>query len=91
MEPNLNQVNVNQSQGNGLGVAALVLGIIGIVFFWVPFVNWISGVLAIIFGAVGVRKPVKKGVAKAGLILGIINIGLDILAITLLATFVASL
>lgn len=67
-------------QGNGLAVTALVLGIIGLVIGWVPIIGWLIGpilaLLAIIFGAVGARKPVKKGMAIAGLVMGIIIVAL---------------
>ena len=69
-----------QSRGRksyqGMGVAALVLGICGLV---VPFVGLICGVLAIIFGWVALRGSRRlgrregSGLATAGLILGIIS------------------
>ena len=68
-----------QPQGNGLAVAGLVLGIIGAVLFFVPFLGWILALLGIIFGALGNGKANKiggkgKGMAMAGLILGIIGL-----------------
>jgi hypothetical protein len=62
-----------------MAVAALVLGILGLVFSWVPFIGWILVILAVIFGAVGVRNPQGKGMAIAGLVLGIIGIALKVL------------
>ncbi|MEU0371118.1 DUF4190 domain-containing protein [Streptomyces sp. NPDC006283] len=65
---------------NGLGTAALVLGIIGLVFAIIPFLFWIGtllGLLALILGLVG-RGRVKrneatnKGAALAGAVLGLI-------------------
>jgi hypothetical protein len=75
---------VAQPQGNGLAVAALVLGIISIVFSWVPFFDWLLAILAIIFGAVGIsaankRGGVGKGMAVAGLILGLITVVIGII------------
>lgn len=66
---------------NGTGVAALVLGILGILPLIFPI---IMSVLAIIFGAVGRSKVTRgeatnKGVATAGLILGIIGTTLNFL------------
>ncbi|WP_370421698.1 DUF4190 domain-containing protein [Streptomyces sp. QH1-20] len=60
---------------NGLGVAALVLGIIGTVLCWTLVFSFICGVLAIIFGAIGRGKARageanNAGQALAGLILG---------------------
>jgi len=64
-------------QGNGMAVAALVLGIIAAVLFFVPFLNWVLAILAIIFGGVGMSKGKKvgkgRGMAMAGLILGIVG------------------
>lgn len=66
-----------------MGVAALILGIFGLIFSfftWVPFIWWIGFVLtggAIVLGAVGMAKASKagssKGVAVAGLVLGIVG------------------
>ncbi len=68
-----------QEQGNGMAVAGLVLGILGAVLFFVPFIGWILAILGIIFGAVGNSKANKiggkgKGMAIAGLILGLIGL-----------------
>lgn len=64
-------------------VAALVLGIIGLVcnaFGAETVAGPICSVLAIIFGVIGMKKNSdKKGMAKAGLILGIIGLVLGIL------------
>jgi hypothetical protein len=75
---------VAQPQGNGLAVTALVLGIISIVFSWVPFFDWVLAVLAIIFGAIGISTANKrggagKGMAVAGLILGVITVVLGVI------------
>jgi len=66
--------------GKGMGVAALVLGILAVLCSFIPcFSFWaiLFGILAIIFGAVGMsqakKKNGKKGLPKAGLILGIIG------------------
>ena len=53
------------------GITAFVLGILALVFFWIPIVNLILATLAIIFGIVGIRKNVeRKGLAITGLIMG---------------------
>ncbi|ORT60870.1 DUF4190 domain-containing protein [Streptomyces sp. CB03238] len=61
-----------QSRTNGLAIAGLVCGIIGVLFL-----NVILGPLAIILGAVGLKQaPVKNGagMAKAAIVLGIVDL-----------------
>lgn len=65
--------------GKGLGITALVLGIISVVFFWIYFVDILTllmGITAIIL-AVMSGKKCKNGMATAGLILGIIGVVLS--------------
>ena len=68
---------VDPNQGNGMAVAGLVLGIIGLVLFFVPFICQILALLGIIFGALGMGKAKKiggkgNGMAVTGLILGVL-------------------
>jgi hypothetical protein len=68
-------------RGNGFGVTALVLGLVGlIVFSWFPIFNFFTGlplgILAVIFGIVGLAKAPSRSGAGAGtggfgLVLGI--------------------
>jgi hypothetical protein len=79
-------------QGNGLAVAALVLGILSVVFSWVPFFDWVLAVLAVIFGAVGIstankRMGAGKGMAVAGLVLGLITVVLGIVFVIFVFSF----
>lgn len=78
-----NQNNLNQQSqkgGNGLGVAAMVVGIIAIVGSWIPLINIISVVLGFIalglaIGGLVVSKSGRpKGTSIAGLVLSIITI-----------------
>lgn len=65
---------------SGLAVTGLVLGIIALFSAFVPLLNLLSFpfvLLAIIFGAIGLFQTVKgakagKGIAIAGLVLGIL-------------------
>jgi hypothetical protein len=69
-----------QGPGNGLAVAALVCGIVGAVLFWTLFGGLILGALGIIFGAIARKRATDdprvphKGLATAGLILGIVTV-----------------
>ena len=71
-------VYVQAAPGNGLAVAALVLGIIGLVLFWIPLIPYPLAILAIIFGAIEVKKQIKKGLAIAGIVTGIITLALKV-------------
>ncbi|MFX1324008.1 MAG: zinc-ribbon domain-containing protein [Promethearchaeota archaeon] len=55
--------------GNSFGALALVGGIIGVFFL-----GFIFGIIAMIFGGIGISKDLKKGMAIGGLILGIIDL-----------------
>ncbi|MFD5097451.1 DUF4190 domain-containing protein [Streptomyces albidochromogenes] len=43
-------------RGNGLAIAALVLGVAAILLFWTVFGGIVLGLLAVIFGIIGARK-----------------------------------
>jgi hypothetical protein len=53
----------------GFAVAALVLGIVGVLLSWLPFLGLVMGVLAVVFGIVAVRRsrrsPTKPDYGKA--------------------------
>jgi hypothetical protein len=81
---------------NGLGTAALVLGIIGVVLCWVPFTGWALNILAIIFGAVGRKRAVdglatNKSSAVAGLVLGVVGLGVWIVIIVMFVSAVGTI
>ncbi|MGQ4876426.1 MAG: DUF4190 domain-containing protein [Promethearchaeia archaeon] len=60
----------------GKGTLALVFGILG---FVVPFVGIIFAILAIVYGKAAKDDPEEKGMATAGLILGIISLVVSII------------
>ncbi len=60
-------------QKNGMGTAGFVLALLGLIFCWVPVLDWILWILGLIFSIIGVcRKP--KGLAIAGLIISCLYI-----------------
>lgn len=76
----------DEPKTHGLAVAGMILGILSLVTFYGAF---LFGLLAIIFGAVAISKikanPNKykgKGMAKAGLICGIIAIAVILILIS---------
>ena len=71
------RVVLEKEESNGLAVASLVLGIVGLVIGLVPFIGWFmlpAWILAVIFGFIGRNKQVQKGLATTGLVLGIVTI-----------------
>ncbi|MFH9737528.1 DUF4190 domain-containing protein [Streptomyces roseolus] len=76
-------------QYNGMGTAAMVLGIIGTCIFWfygVPSI--VLGVLALIFGILGRKRAhrgeaTNGGAAMAGIVLGIVSMVLGAALIAL--------
>ncbi len=58
-------------ENNKRAVAALVLGLVSIVIWLFPIAGYITTILAIVFATKG-RHSEKKGMATAGLVLGII-------------------
>jgi hypothetical protein len=85
-------------QGNGLGIAAGVCGIIAVVLCWIPFVDYLSiilGALAIIFGFLGLRHAnthggTGKGMAITGIVCGIVAVVISILFLAIIYASVSS-
>ena len=72
-----NSSPIGSTGSNGFGVTALVTGIVGLVLFWVPGLGVLLGILATVFGGVGVNaankgKANNKGMSIAGLVMGIL-------------------
>ncbi|MGW1512651.1 DUF4190 domain-containing protein [Streptomyces sp. NPDC002394] len=68
-----------QQPSNGMGIASLVLGIIAAVGFCLYGLNIILGILALVFGVIGMKKAgrgeaTNRGMALAGVILGAVGI-----------------
>ncbi len=66
-----------KKNGNGFAVAALVLGIVGVVFAFTPVAGFgiLLGILALIFGIISlVRKPAKSGIPISGTVLGAVTL-----------------
>lgn len=54
-----------------MAIAGLVLGILGFVFWWFPFLGLVVSVLGIVLSAVS-RKESVNGLSTAGLVIGIL-------------------
>ena len=68
-ENNVNQGVYVHAPSNGMAVASLVLGILSILFVWIPFIGLISWILApigLVLGLVAMKQPFGRGMAVAG-------------------------
>lgn len=80
-----------EKQKTGFGITALVLGIVGLVLSFIPFINNLAfflGILGVVFGIVALVTHNKKGISIAGLVTGILAI---VITLTLQASWSRSL
>src|SRR6266550_2914960 len=65
---------------NGVATAGMVLGILGVVLFWLPVVGFAMAIVAVVLGGVGLSRANMggggRGQAIAGLVLGVVGIAL---------------
>ena len=66
-----------KGDGTGLGIASMVLGILSLLLFC-TCVNWITGILAIIFGIIQLVKHKEKGFAITGIATAALSLVLTI-------------
>lgn len=67
--------------GNGLGITALVLGIVGIAFAWIPVLNYATAVAALVglvLGAIGMFRGRNQWLAAWGTVLSAAAIMLSV-------------
>lgn len=85
---NNNNATVNQQPKDkkGFSIAALVLGIVAIVLCCVCYISIPCGILAIVFGAIGVKSS-KRGMSISGIVTGIIGMIISICIILMLVIF----
>lgn len=72
---------------NKFAIAALVLGIVSILTWLFPIAGYITTIIAIVLGVKG-RKSEKRGMATAGMVLGIIFLIITLLN-SILGVFLA--
>jgi hypothetical protein len=53
---------------NGLAIASMVLGIIALFTFWIPFIGWVPTLLGLVLGLVGLQQAQGRGMAVAGIV-----------------------
>ncbi len=79
-----------QTASQGLAITSLVLGILAIVTCLVWYIGIVLGALAIIFGAVSLKKP-GRGKAIAGIVTGCIGVVLSLLIVWVVSAALPSL
>ncbi len=72
-----------KKERKGFCIASMVLGIVALVFFCLWYISIPCGILAIIFGIMGI-KATNRGMAIAGLITGSIGLVVSILIVVIL-------
>jgi Domain of unknown function (DUF4190) len=81
-------------QGNGMATTGFVCGLLAAIFGVIPFVFYLSfplGIIGIVFSYIGLRRANReperggRGLAIAGLVLGIIGLVLAVLWIAVIA------
>lgn len=81
--------------GKGLGIAGMVLGIVGLVLFCFVYVGLPCSIVGLILSAVGMKKSEAagfgNGMGKAGLICSLIAVAIDVLLGIVFAGAIASL
>ncbi|MEU5715498.1 DUF4190 domain-containing protein [Streptomyces sp. NPDC020403] len=85
------QVPGERPARNGLGIAALVLGIIGAVSGLIPLLFWLAGVLGVIALVLGLAgrgrakrgEATNKGVATFGAVLGLVSLVLAVVGVVI--------
>jgi len=73
-EHNINVQNngVQFNPGKGFSISSMILGIVGLVFIWVPPLSFVVSVVGLILGIAGKKKSravgVPSGMATAGIV-----------------------
>ncbi|MFC5996615.1 hypothetical protein ACFQE5_20620 [Pseudonocardia hispaniensis] len=60
-----------RQESPGIGKAALIVGIIGLIISPISILGWIGGLVALGLGAAGVSRPAAAKQAKIALVLGV--------------------
>jgi hypothetical protein len=75
-----------------MAVASLVLGLVAILFCWIPWIGILAGVIALILGIIRLLKMKKseekkgKGMSIAGIITGVIGLAISVIILIIAVT-----
>ncbi len=70
--------DINKARKPGFGIAAFVLGIVGLLAWIIPIIGLPVGVIALVLGIIGLKKN-SRGMSITGIILGSICLVLTII------------
>lgn len=83
---------------NTFGIISLIFGLLSLCCGWligafisIPSIGWIFPIIAVIFGIIGIIRDDSKGMAIAGLILGLISFVCVAVFAVMLAAFIFAL
>ena len=85
--PNANGMNPGMPQqkqkgdGRGYGIASLILGIVSVLLFC-TCINWVTAILAVIFGIIQITKNKEHGLAIGGIITAAVSMVLSVVLYT---------
>jgi len=86
VQPNIEEEA--ESSGNGLALAAMITGIVGLILSFIPligFLSWIICPIAAVLGFIALGKSTGKGMAITGIVTGILGVLVCIAWITIFA------
>ena len=76
MNPGMPQQK-QKGDGRGYGIASLILGIVSVLLFC-TCINWVTGILAVIFGIIQITKNKEHGLAIGGIITAVVSMVLSV-------------
>jgi len=79
-----NELNGNNNQSNTMAIAGMILGILSIVFCWIPLLGLVLAIIGLILGVKGLNNAKQmegkgKGFGIAGISCGSVGIVLSII------------
>ena len=72
---------IRQQKENRLAITSLVLGIVTLIFFWVPFISVFTGLVGMVLAIIRLVKESSKVMPIIGMVLSIIGLALSSLMI----------
>lgn len=63
------------------GMVSLVMGMVSLLMFC-SCINWVTGIIAIVFGSIQVVKNEEKGFAVAGMVMAVLSMLLSVILFT---------